>query len=97
MGRNKHSNPRPDVVQAIRAKIKNVRIACTQLSKHCASALNNTSPVHLSNVFARGRASNSCCGGTFMIELGDTVNYSPEQHAHLAFITAEATSPICIT
>ena len=96
IGRNKHSNPRPDVVKAIRTKIKNVRIACTQLSKNCAASLKNTTAVHLNTAFARGRASNDCCSGTFMIELADIVTYSPDKNSHLAFIAAEATSPICI-
>jgi competence protein ComEC len=96
IGRNKHSNPRPDVIRTIRTKVKNVRIACTQLSKHCAAALNNTSPVHLNAVFARGRATNACCSGTFMIELTDVVTFSPGFSAHQAFIAAATTSAICI-
>lgn len=95
IGRNKHQNPRKEVVAAIRGKIKNVRIACTQMSKFCAPTLSSVSPIHLNVAFAKGRAMNECCGGTFVIELGDNVNYSPDYTAHQAFITASATSPIC--
>jgi beta-lactamase superfamily II metal-dependent hydrolase len=96
IGRNKHDNPRPEVVKAIREKVKNVRIACTQLSKNCAATLTGTSPVHLNNAFARGRARNECCGGTFIVDLSGSVTYSPDFHAHQAFIAAGTTTPICI-
>jgi competence protein ComEC len=95
IGRRKHDNPRKEVVTAVRAKIKDVRIACTQLSKHCATALNGTVPVHLNSAFARGREANECCGGTFIIELGASTSYLPDLKSHLAFITAAAPTPMC--
>ena len=96
IGRSKHSNPLPEVVKAVRAKIKNVRIACTQLSKNCASTLNRTNLDHLNSTFARGRATNECCSGTFIIELTDVVSYSPNFDAHQAFIAAATTNAISI-
>jgi competence protein ComEC len=96
IGRNKHSNPRTDVVKAIRAKIAKVRIACTQLSKNCSASLNSTNPVHLNTAFSRGRIANECCSGTFIVELEDKVTYSPDHNSHLAYIAAQASSPICI-
>lgn len=96
IGRNKHKNPRPDVVAAVRRKIKNVRIACTQLSKHCASTLNGTVATHLNGAFSRGRANHECCSGTFVINLAEGVSYSPDIAAHRTFISAAATTPICI-
>jgi beta-lactamase superfamily II metal-dependent hydrolase len=96
IGRNRHSNPRQEVVKAVRDKIENVRIACTQLSKHCAVTLKNgIAPVHLNSAFAKGRETNECCGGTFIIELTDSQINLPDQNAHLAFIAAATTSPIC--
>jgi competence protein ComEC len=97
IGRNKHGNPRTDVISAVRKKIGNIKIACTQLSKNCADKISTTSPVHLNSFFSKGRANNECCGGTFIIELGDKIAYSPDFKSHLAFITAVASNPICIS
>jgi hypothetical protein len=95
IGRNKHQNPRKEVVATIRKKIKTVRIACTQMSKFCAPTLSTVTPLHLNGAFAKGRAMNECCSGTFIIELGDKIKYSPDYPSHQAFIDASTTSPIC--
>ena len=97
IGRNKHSNPRPEVMNTVRKKIEGVRIACTQLSKHCATTIASVAPVHLNSSFAKGRAKNECCSGTFIIELSDTITYSPDNILHQSYISAVASTPICRT
>ena len=96
IGRNKHSNPRPEVVKAVRAKIPNVRIACTQLSKNCSLAIPKTTSSHLLSLFSQGRSSNSCCNGTFIINLLDKISYSPDYSEHINFIKAEVENPMCL-
>src|SRR5439155_15019694 len=36
--------PRPDVVVAVRKYVREIRVACTQLSEHCATVLPRTDP-----------------------------------------------------
>jgi len=95
IGRDKHSNPRQDVIKAVRTKIKDVRIACTQMSKFCSMNL-SISPVHLHEFHSRGRMKNHCCSGTFVINLDATgITYSPDPSSHDAFISAAAPTPLC--
>jgi competence protein ComEC len=95
IGRNKHENPRPEIVKAIRSKIKDVRIACTQLSKHCANSLPTITPTHLHSFFANGKSKNECCSGTFVIELSSPVHHVPNRVSHQAFIGAVAPTSLC--
>ena len=95
IGRTKHSNPRADVIKAVRGKIGKLRIACTQMSKSCCTDL-TTAPVHLNSFYAHGRKNNHCCSGTFVIELNKSgIVYSPDAGSHDAFIFAAAASPLC--
>jgi beta-lactamase superfamily II metal-dependent hydrolase len=95
IGRNKHENPRPEVVATVRAKGKNVRIACTQLSKHCTDILPKTISPHLLPIFSRGKPKFECCSGTFIIKLGASVEHFPDISSHQTFIAASATTPLC--
>lgn len=67
--RNLFSNPREEVMRGIRSAIPNAYIMCTQLSKKCAAQLPSSNFVHLSEIPAKGRNSNSCCGGSILIVL----------------------------
>jgi beta-lactamase superfamily II metal-dependent hydrolase len=97
IGRNKHETPRPEIVSTIRKKIPKVRVACTQLSKHCASALPLNSPKHLVSVFAKGKHAKECCGGTFIINLTKEPSLFPAAPPHVNFITKEAPTSICLS
>lgn len=95
IGRNKHDNPRKEVVSTIKSIIGDVRIACTQLSKHCAIDLPKSTPKHLLSAFSRGKKSHHCCAGTFIIQLGDKVEYLPKRPDHFKFIYEFAPSSLC--
>lgn len=96
IGRNKFENPRPDIVRAIKMKIKNVRISCTQLSKNCGKDINVKLSSHLVDMFSRGRENYNCCCGTFVIKLGETASHFPELDPHISFIKAAASNPLCL-
>jgi beta-lactamase superfamily II metal-dependent hydrolase len=95
IGRNKHDNPRTEVVQTVRSIIPEVRIACTQLSKRCANALPQKSPNHLLSFFAKGKATRECCAGTFIIKLGEQIEYLPVKKEHQKFILDFAPTSLC--
>jgi competence protein ComEC len=92
----KFSNPQPEIVTALRQHTPNVRIACTQLSTHCAADLPPTQPTHLTDQYAQGRQANSCCGGTFVIKLDDeNRQFLPLSADHTDFIQQHAETALC--
>lgn len=102
--RNRHDNPRPEVIAAVRAARPDAHIACTQLSRRCASEPPRTRPSHLAGLPARGggaapnRESNCCCLGSLRISFSEgTSRHSPDLAAHAAFVRAEVASPLCRT
>lgn len=96
IGRGAYNTPRPEIVMAIRESVVDVRIACTQLSKHCSSDLPSLEPLHLSPKYARGRERKRCCAGTLVIDLTDTgASIRPLASDHLAFINTYAPSALC--
>ena len=94
-GRNKHDNPRPEVVTEVKKFVENVRISCTQLSKNCTPNLPTENPAHLAKTYSRGRAKHSCCSGTFIILLQNPSLIDPNWDAHQEFITNYTVSPLC--
>ena len=92
-GRPKH--PLPTVIKLLRQHIKLVRIICTQLTEHCANRIPATDPKHLANVFAQGRETRSCCGGTVVIAIDDPNNLVPDSALHRTFINSEAPTGLC--
>ena len=97
MGRDKFENPRPEIVEIVKNNLKNVRIACTQLSRYCAKKINVTDYLHLSDAFSKGREKKLCCSGTFIINIGDPIAYSPQVDLHRSFIDKYTETPLCIT
>lgn len=91
-GRIKHENPRPEIVKVVRKTVKDVRIACTQLSKNCAKIVKVNEYKHLADVFSKGRENKLCCSGTFLI-LPDGSH--PSTDAHIQFIKDHTESPLC--
>jgi len=97
IGRGEYGMPQPDVVAAVREVTRNVRIACTQLSTHCAAALPIIPPKHLTGKFARGRQYNKCCAGTLVIDLDDSMaNVLPASIPHQDFISSFAATALCM-
>ena len=90
LGRGSYANPRPEIVDGMRQGAPGTRIACTQLSKQCASNLPIQEPTHLLPLFARGAESRSCCAGTMRIELEEGSVILPDTAAHKAFISIVA-------
>lgn len=93
---SKFDNPRPEIVDSVKRKIKDVRISCTQLSKHCMKKLAFGSLDHLADVYSRGRDNHFSCSGTFIIELGHNVLHLPEVGLHQTFIKAATLTPLCL-
>lgn len=92
----KFNNPQPEIVAAVRETLPGVRVACTQLSTHCATDVPQTEPTHLTPKYAQGRQSNGCCGGTFVIQLSaQNSAFLPVLAAHRDFISAHAENPLC--
>lgn len=92
-GRAKH--PLPDVISLVRKKVNNVRIACTQLTQHCAAKVPAAKANHLVAVYAHGRDARHCCAGTVLVKLDTPDSLLPDRKAHEAFIAAVAPSALC--
>jgi competence protein ComEC len=93
-GRNP-GNPRPDVVAAIRQALPNARIACTQLSIHCAAATPASDPLHLLPIYSRGRPTKACCAGSMVLDL-PIRTVTPMRPGHVAFINTHARTALCV-
>lgn len=97
IGRGRFGNPREEVVQGVKSVVPNVHILCTQLSKNCAATLPDSKFDHLTDLPARGRNSNSCCGGTVLIKInGPKTTYTPPLVLHREFIEGKAPTPLCL-
>jgi beta-lactamase superfamily II metal-dependent hydrolase len=101
IGRERHHNPRPEVVEAIRRVVQNVWIACTQLSRHCATEA-MMRPRHLNVHYARGRDAGHCCAGSIVIQLGGNASTSPSglvadpgRELHARFVNELGTGVLC--
>lgn len=95
IGRGKHETPRPEIVEAIRRLVPNLRVACTQLSKHCC--LDHTDELHhLTTHFAAGREQRRCCAGTIAIRLSSPAAIAPAEDRHKEFIHAIAPDGLCV-
>lgn len=95
IGRNKHKNPRPDVVAAVRAHHAEVQVGCTQLSKHCADSLPKVATSHLTKAFARGRDEGACCLGTTLVDLDALEKVRPTREKHLKFVVDVVPQALC--
>jgi beta-lactamase superfamily II metal-dependent hydrolase len=96
IGRNKFDNPRPEVVDAVRKSLKSVRVSCSQLSVNCSKVISVHKQDHLAPVFSRGREENDSCGGTFLIKLGEKLEYIPDLALHHKYVGLVTTTPMCL-
>ena len=94
IGRGKHGTPRPEVVEAVRRRVPNVRIACTQLSEHCSPNLPSDTPSHLLPIYSHGKQDGKCCAGTMLVDL-DSLAFDPEPSKHEEFVIKHAEKALC--
>jgi beta-lactamase superfamily II metal-dependent hydrolase len=96
IGREKHSNPRKEIVETILDSIPDIHIMCTQLAKTCSPEISASSPRHLNALPAKGREANHCCGGTVVINLSETeTTYAPNSD-HRQFVKTNIVSALCM-
>jgi competence protein ComEC len=95
IGRGRFRTPLPEVVRAIRQSDSRIRIACTQLSERCAAKKPNFDAQHLNPEFSGGREIRSCCAGTLVLDLENSVALLPPHEEHLDFIHRAAPLALC--
>lgn len=95
--RNHLINPREGIIRGIRSAVPDAHIMCTQLSRRCAAQVPSPDDRHLMNLPAKGRISNSCCGGTISIKLNgkNTINVSLFS-LHKEFVESKVPTPLCL-
>lgn len=97
IGRGKYGTPRPEVVAAARAHNSKLRVVCTQLSERCAAVLPRMDPIHLTDIFSKGREDRKCCAGSIILLLAsEGARLLPEADAHLKFIDEAAPTALCV-
>jgi len=95
IARGRFGNPREDIVEGVVTSLPTAHILCTQLSSKCAESVPDSEPAHLNALPARGRTSNSCCGGTVSIKIaGNKTTYAAGIAAHQQFID-RVSHPLC--
>ena len=95
IGRGRYGTPIPEVVNRMRSLNAKVKISCTQLSEHCATALPTSDHTHISSVFANGRDDRRCCAGSITVSLVANVADFPMWKEHQEFITTFAPAALC--
>lgn len=95
-GRGTKGFPRPEVIKGVRDRAPEAHVCCTQLSQDCAHENPDSDFEHLTIVPAKGKDSQSCCGGSLLIELrGANTSYDILVSSHSGFIDNHVPSPIC--
>ncbi len=94
--RELYDNPKEYIVRGVVTALPDIHIVFTQLSQKCSSVLLSSDFSHLTNLPAKGRSSNICCGGTIRIKIdGDRTTYTPLLVHHQQFVKGLA-SPLCL-
>jgi competence protein ComEC len=89
-------NPRQEIVEGVVASVPEAHILCTQLSQQCAASLPSSEHTHLNSLPAKGRVSNTCCGGTVSIKIdGSKTTYAARIALHREFIDNKVPTPVC--
>jgi beta-lactamase superfamily II metal-dependent hydrolase len=96
MGRNMHMNPRIEIVTAIRLANPIVKIACTQLSKHCLGADQDAHLKTLQNEGQKHRRSKFCCAGHIRIDLPLALTQNLFDESHSNFVQTHLPNGMCI-
>lgn len=79
--------PRREILQGIKDGGAKPHIACTQLSKNCASALPDADRPYLSELSQRGGTTRRCCAGPVEIFFTRAGLYSPQLEGHADFVS----------
>jgi competence protein ComEC len=97
IGREKHNNPRQEIVETVVKTLPDTHILCTQLSKKCCSpdGLLQVTSNHIIPLPSRGRELNHCCGGTVIIDLSKTQTEYEPNLAHRNFVENHVHTPLC--
>jgi competence protein ComEC len=95
IGRGRYGTPIPEVVERVRSVNAKLKISCTQLSEHCATAVPAADHTHISPVFANGRDDRKCCAGSITVSLSANVSDFPMWKEHQDFISAFAPGALC--
>lgn len=97
MGRGRHNNPIPTVVEEMGKVLPDVKIGCTQLSPNChKGAPPMVARTYLLIEPAAGQAGNECCLGTVRIEFVDgEVKVHPPLEEHGQWVRTHVREPIC--
>lgn len=96
IGRGKHHTPNREVVAALRERLPEARIMCTQLSEHCSDVVPDVAEDYLNEVFCNGREHGQCCSGTILIDLDEGETVLPSMEGHRAFIDSSVKHPLCV-
>ena len=94
--RGRYGLPNEETVKSVRELRPGARVVCTQLSRHCSPTEPPQPLEHLSDVFARGRAEGTCCGGTIVVPLDNVNDLEPGRARHVEFIQANVATPMCL-
>ncbi|WP_396779755.1 ComEC/Rec2 family competence protein [Microbispora sp. H10830] len=94
IGRGRHNTPRPEILAAIRSHGSAPRVACTQMSVHCAVNV-TIQGNHLLPVFSVGRERKICCAGTVILDLDKGGDPSPLGTPYDAFRREAAPTALC--
>ncbi|PTU53385.1 hypothetical protein DBB42_04700 [Pseudomonas plecoglossicida] len=84
-GRNMHSNPRPQVVAALRKANAHLYIACTQLSNSCCAEV-VLERAYIPSNYSAGSSGGAYCSGTVEIDLERAEILSELKQAHEQFV-----------
>lgn len=92
--RDRYSNPRPEIVDGVKATSPDAHILCTQLSEECSLSILRPAS-HLAALPAHGKPGGKCCGGTVVVQLnGADSNYQPST-LHRNFVRSWVPDPMC--
>lgn len=95
IGRGRYGNPKESVLGVLKKDFSGLRILCTQLSEHCASAVPAAAPNYVRSVVAQGRDTRKCCAGSIVIDPCEGNIVRPERAEHEAYIDNCAPTALC--
>lgn len=98
IGRNGHANPRPEIVEAVRAVVPHTSIMCTQLSKNCypqAPSISLDWIKQLSDIPSLGIETSSSCSGSIKVELNGSNSVFHLLSEHKDFVSNNIPNALC--
>jgi beta-lactamase superfamily II metal-dependent hydrolase len=95
LGRAKHDNPRPEIINAITNSNPAIILACTQLSTQCAKVLPTNLRKYHFPIYSAGAVKNSCCAGSIVIDLNTSNIDQNIINGHKDFVDGHVPNPLC--